>query len=656
MNIQITNYILSLVIILVSAACSNQQESLEGKTGSVASEQKMLIEKTADTTIAPMSRQALFGDLHVHTSWSLDGYIIFNRTTPRDAYHFARGGEIDFYQNPRKLAIPLDFTAVTEHAEFLGESILCSDPESDVYSTDMCTDMRNEKEDPEVEHRTFVNILLKVFKADRPVRPAEICGDDGLRCMDAGRKRWQAIQNVADEFYVPGEFTTLIGYEWTGQQGGNRHRNVIFRNNTVPATAWSMIEVSTVEELWQKLDDECLPPCEVLTISHNSNQSKGTRFNGMNPDGSPFSKEQAAYRASHEPLVEVMQFKGNSECRLGFGTEDEFCSFENYDLRPSCPLEAAPGSSLKCVVPCDENGKPEGCIWSRNYVRNALKMGLAIEEQVGANPYLLGLLGSTDTHNSNPGNTTEENYQGNFGFLDAKAEDRLRLKLETGFKLLPRNSGALAAVWSEENTRESIFDALQRRETFGTSGTRLVLRFFGGWDFPSVLDKDIDLATLGYSQGVSMGARLPIMPDDGAPRFLFQAAKAVDGRKLQRVQVVKGWMDSGQSKEEVYDVLCANGQAPTSKDGRCSANTATVNISDCSVQEHDGANELNGMWQDPDFDPTQRAFYYLRVLENPTCRWSTYEANRLGREAPVDAPPIIQERAWSSPIWYSPTL
>lgn len=643
-------------ILLLVTACSNPPDSIERSAEPAAATETVARTKTVEPGSEAARRRALFGDLHVHTSWSLDGYIIFNRTTPRDAYHFARGGEIDFYRNPRKLAIPLDFSAVTEHAEFLGESVLCADPASDVYNTAMCTDMRNEKQDPEVENRTFVNILLKVFKADQPVRPAEICGTDGVRCIKAARKRWQAIQDVADEFYVPGEFTTLIGYEWTGQQGGNRHRNVIFRNNRVPTTAWSMIEVPSVEALWRKLDDECLPPCEVLTISHNSNQSRGLRFSGSNSNGSPFSREQAAYRARHEPLVEIMQFKGNSECRYGFATEDEFCSFENYDLRPSCPLESAPGSSLTCAVPCDSEGQPEGCIWARNYVRNALKLGLAIEEETGANPYRLGLLGSTDTHNSNPGNTAEENYQGNFGYLDAKAEDRLLLQLETGFKLLPRNPGALAAVWSEENTRESIFDALQRRETFGTSGTRLVLRFFAGWQFPASLDQNTDLASLGYSKGVSMGGELTGIEGDAAPRFLFQAAKAIDGRMLQRVQLVKGWLDSGKTMEKVFDVLCADGKPPQSEGGRCAADTATVNLADCSVEEHGGAHELSGSWEDPEFKPGQRAFYYLRVLENPGCRWSSWEAIRLGRPPPPDAPALIQERAWSSPIWYSPRL
>ncbi len=645
--------IMLLTSLTLLAACSDTPGDANSKAESGVKTRQTVEGQSSSAPPAMLSRNPYFGDLHVHTSYSLDAYIIFNRTTPRDAYIFARGGEIDFYRHPRKLALPLDFAAVTEHAEFLGESLICADPHSAAYATDMCRDMRNEQQDPALEHRTFVNVLLKVFKADRPER-LPICGDQGEDCINASRTRWQEIQEIADEFYLPGEFTTFIAYEWTGEQGGNRHRNVIFRNNNVAKTPWSMIEVPTVEALWGKLDEECLPPCEVLTISHNSNQSKGLRFAGVNPDGSPFSAEQASYRAAHEPLVEIMQFKGESECRFGLGTEDELCQFEKYDLRPICPDKAPPGSTLVCAPACDSEGRPDGCVWARNYTRNALKIGLEFEEKTGANPYKFGVLGSTDTHNANPGNTAEDNYKGNFGYLDADANDRLKLALKTGFKQLPKNPGALAGVWAEQNTRDSIFAALQRRETFATSGTRILLRFFAGWDFPETLQQGTELAAIGYDKGVPMGGDLPVYHNDGPPRFLLWAAKGVDGRKLQRVQVIKGWREDGESRERVYDVLCSDGLTPNPLSRRCPDNGAGVSLKDCSVTGDRGATELKGLWEDPDFDPGQGAFYYARVLENPGCRWSTYDALRLGREPPVDAPAIIQERAWSSPIWYSP--
>ena len=349
-----------------------------------------------------------------------------------------------------------------------------------------------------------------------------------------------------------------------------------------------------------------------------------------------------------------MQFKGESECRYGLGTEDEFCDFEKYDLRPVCPDKPREGSSLQCAPECDAIGQPKGCVWARNYTRNALKIGLQFEQLIGTNPYKFGVLGSTDSHNANPGNTTEDNYKGNFGYLDASAEDRLLLALKTGFKLLPRNPGALAGVWAEENTRESIFNALKRRETFGTSGTRILIRFFGGWDFPQKLAEGTDLAELGYRNGVPMGADLPAKYKNTAPRFLIWAAKGVNGRKLQRAQVIKGWLENGESKEQVYDVLCSERLQPDPDSLRCPDNGVRVNLNDCTVVEDKGAVELQGLWEDPDFKPGQHAFYYARVLENPGCRWSTYDALRLDRQAPVDAPLTIQERAWSSPIWYSP--
>ena len=600
-----------------------------------------------------VQRLPYFGDLHVHTSWSLDAYIIFNRTTPRDAYRFARGEEIEFYRGQRrKLTIPLDFVALTEHAEFLGEMVLCSDPTTASYRTSMCADIRNEQQDPAIENRVFRNVLLKILKSDQPQRPA-FCGSAGQDCQDAARSRWQDIRRSADEHYRPGEFTTFIGYEWTGERNGNRHRNVIFRNNTVPETPWSMIEVPTVEQLWGKLDEECLAPCEVLTISHNSNQSRGARFAGLDSAGAPLTREQAAYRTAHEPLVEIMQFKGDSECRTGLGTEDEFCNFEKYDLRPLCSGPSARDAALPCAPVCTAPNHPQGCATPANYVRNGLKTGLEFQQRLGVNPYKLGLLGSTDVHNGNPGDTGENDYRGHFGYLDAAAEDRLVPALKTGFKELPRNPGALAGVWAEQNTRDSIFDAFRRRETFGTSGNRILIRFFGGWNFPAGLEPGTEFAELGYRHGVPMGADLPRPVTGVSPRFLVWAMQAVDGEKLQRLQVIKGWLENGAPRERVYDVACSDGLTPDPDSNRCPANGARVNLEDCTVTPNRGATQLQGVWEDPDFDAGEHAFYYLRVLENPRCRWSTYDALRLGRAPPPETAPTVQERAWSSPIWYT---
>ena len=599
-------------------------------------------------------RQALFGDLHAHTSYSLDSYMTFVRSTPRDAYRFARGELVKLFgEKEKQLQTPLDFVAVTEHAEFLGEFALCSTADSVVYEEQLCIDYRNEQKDRQLASDLFRDTMLPIFTSPVPKRWA-ICGDEGELCRQAAKNVWKEIQEINEEFNEPGQFTTLIGYEWTGQSGGNRHRNVIFRNSEVPKTPWSQFEVPTVEELWHKLDAECQFPCEAITISHNSNQSKGLRFSGRNSDGTPLSREDAEFRIAHEPLVEIIQQKGDSECRLGLGTNDEACNFQKFDLRPVCSVPGSEKDADNCVQACDANGLPKGCIWESNYVRNALKIGLQLEEKIQVNPYKLGFIGSTDHHNANPGDTRESEYQGAHGYLDDRAEDRLKLALESGYPEISRSAGGLAGVWAEENTRDSIFAALKRKETFATSGNRIVLRFFGGWKFPELEAQQLDISHIGYSKGVPMGSDLPFQDEARAPAFLVWAMRAVNGTNLQRIQVIKGWLANGKTHEKVFDVICADGLQVDALSGRCPDNGATVSIKDCSTTPNKGAVELQARWVDPEFDSTQAAFYYARVLENPSCRWSSYDALRNGQAIPAEVPYSIQERAWSSPIWYRP--
>ena len=600
-------------------------------------------------------RQALFGDLHVHTSFSLDSYMSFVRSTPRDAYRFARGEAVTLYGGRKKqLKTPLDFVAVTEHAEFLGEYALCSTPGSRAYEDPLCSNYRNETQDRQLASDLFRETMLPIFTSPVPQRWS-ICGDNGELCRQAAKDVWQEIQQANEEFNEPGKFTTLIGYEWTGQSGGNRHRNVIFRNSDVPNTPWSQFEVPTVEELWHKLDEECQAPCEAITISHNSNQSKGLRFSGRNSNGTPLSEEDAAFRIRHEPLVEIIQQKGDSECRLGVGTNDEACDFQKFDLRPICSVSKDKNNVEHCVQVCDENGQPKGCIWKSNYVRNALKIGLQLEEKLQVNPYKLGFVGSTDHHNANPGDTQESEYQGAHGYLDDRVEDRLKLALAGGYPEISRSAGGLAGVWAEENTRDSIFAALKRKETFATSGNRIVLRFFGGWNYPQLDHQEMDISQIGYAGGVAMGGDLPANQKAEAPSFLVWAMKAADGSNLQRIQLVKGWVDKGVTRERVFDVVCADGLQVDPHTQLCPDNGARVDSNDCSVTPNKGAVELQASWVDPEFDASQSAFYYARVLENPSCRWSTYDALRNKQAVPTTVPYSIQERAWSSPIWYSPS-
>ncbi len=623
-----------------------------------------------------IQRFPYFGDLHVHTSWSLDSYVNYNRVGPRDAYRFA-GGEPVILSGGRVVQIdrPLDFTAVTEHAEYLGELPLCTDQSGAAYSLELCRDIRNETGQKSYIDKIFRELIIRDVLSANPQREPDLCGEDNTRCLARAKSTWRELQDIAHEFNRPGAFTTFVGYEWTGNTDGNNlHRNVIYGNAQVPALPIGYFEANTPEKLWRQLHDTCTAPCEVLAIPHNSNQSNGRQFPGMNPDGSMLSVEQARLRTKTEPLVEIIQAKGESECHTGVGTEDELCLYEKLERRPLCGADTADAS---CARVCESPDQADVCIAPNNYVRNALKLGLELERQLDVNPYRFGFIGSTDTHNGTPGGTDETDYQGHHGFEDGTPARRaLTPEIKSFSPSRMKGSGGLAGVWAEQNTRASLFAALKRRETFATSGTRITVRFFAGWDFPDRIDGSTDLAALGYTRGVPMGGNLlaraglqhtgktaegASLNDDLAaaddatpPGFILWAMKDPEGVNLQRMQVIKGWLEQGQSREKVYDVACSDGLVPLPDTHRCPDNGAAVDLSDCSVSTEKGAVELKSQWRDPDFDAAQHAFYYVRVLENPSCRWSTWEALREGNKPFEDVDLTIRERAWSSPIWYSP--
>ena len=594
-----------------------------------------------------------FGDLHVHTSWSLDSYVNFNRVGPRDAYRFA-GGEPVVLSGGRVVRIdrPLDFAAVTEHAEYLGELPLCTDETGDRYSLELCRDIRNETGQQSYIDKIFRELIIRDVLSPDPQRETDLCGVDNSRCLARAKSTWRELRDIAHEFNRPGVFTTFVGYEWTGNTDGNNlHRNVIYRNDQVPALPIGYFEANTPEKLWRQLQETCTAPCEVLAIPHNSNQSNGQQFLPVNRNGGPLSAELAKLRVTTEPLVEIIQAKGESECHTGVGTEDELCEFEKLERRPLCAGDDSDGD---CVRVCTGNDRSQNCMASNNYVRNALKLGLELERQLDVNPYKLGFIGSTDTHNGTPGGTDETDYQGHHGFEDGTPARRALTPAIKAFSpSRMKGSGGLAGVWAEQNTRAAIFAALKRRETFATSGTRITVRFFAGWDFPDKIDGSTDLAALGYARGVPMGGDLPAPDNATAPGFILWAMKDPQGVNLQRIQVIKGWLEQGKSREQVYDVACSDGLVPDPDTNRCPDNGAAVNPEDCSVSTEQGAVELKSQWWDPDFDAQQHAFYYLRVLENPSCRWSTWEALREGNKPFKDVDLTIQERAWSSPIWYN---
>ena len=607
-------------------------------------------------------RKVYFGDLHVHTAFSFDAWTYDVRTTPADAYRFARGeairlpplGADGVGTTEVKLARPLDFAAVTDHAEYLGETSLCSTPGTPAYDSLACVRYRP----PE---SSFLDFYIG---SDPPARP-DFCAD-GTVCEDAAAPVWKVTQEAAEEAYdrtAECRFTTFVGYEYTlSPTGTNLHRNVIFRNATALPAPITIFEAPQAKDLWEMLNVQCKQAptgCDVLAIPHNSNLSNGRMFEVEYPRAKTEEEEraQARLRAEMEPLVEIYQHKGDSECINGLptvpGGPDELCSIEKQQFQPleDCGVD---GTSWGAIAGL-------GCTSWRDYVRGALESGMVEGARIGENPFKLGFIGSTDTHNGTPGATDEASYKGHLGLADQSPEAALGGDAFAGQPLLS-NPGGLAGVWAEENSRDALFDALRRKETFATSGPRIAVRLFAGWDYPANLCERADLVAVGYRGGVPMGGDLPAPPggagQDGAagagPVIVVSAladagTASQPGTPLQRAQIVKMWLGpDGAPHEAVFDVA---GDAN---------NGATVDTATCEPSGA-GATSLCAVWRDPDFDPQSPATYYARVVENPTCRWSTHLCRSLSPEkraelgcSSLPVPATVQERAWTSPVWYTP--
>jgi hypothetical protein len=598
----------------------------------------------------------------------MDAYLWDVRGTPDDAFEFAKGKPSFFppldeegrESRPARLERPLDFVALTDHASFLGEVSLCIDSESMAYDSLVCRIYRGDVEPPgEHPMGTFairLGILSRALQADAdaPARNPDLCGEGSLHCLEAMDSAWRDLQAATERHYDRSSrcsFTTFHGYEYTATPKLSKvHHNVIFRNANVPARPVAWVDEPDVYGLWEQLRDGCLEAgtgCDVLTIPHNSNLSNGRMFAqtglGLALEA---QRARARLRARLEPLIEITQIKGDSECRNGMsrvlGAADEFCDYEEW--RPADAEDCRGGTGSGALA-------GQGCVDRTDYVRYALIDGLREQQRLGVNPYKLGIIGATDAHNANPGDAEEYSYQGWRGSADSRVERRVSGGVTPAISNLAASPGGVAGVWAEENSRDALFDAMQRRETFGTSGPRMTARFFGGWDYPESLCSDGELVEKGYAGGVPMGGDLPPSPGDGrAPTFVVSALRDTGtpehpGTQLQRAQVVKGWIDDdGNFHQAVFDV--AGG-----------ANDASVDLDTCTPQGP-GADSLCSVWTDPEFDPSRRAVYYLRVLENPSCRWNQYQCNALPEpERPAacqepSAPRTIQERLWTSPIWY----
>ncbi|MFP5329101.1 MAG: DUF3604 domain-containing protein [Alphaproteobacteria bacterium] len=568
-------------------------------------------------------RDAYFGETHVHTSYSLDAYIGGARLTPDDSYRFAKGEDVMPNGQRHNILRPLDFAAVTDHAEYLGEMFTTQVPGAPGHGDPKVAELR-ELRTIEDRERWFI----EEFQANqRSGKPGQMSFYKGPRTAASA---WRdVIIKAANDHYRPGRFTTLIGYEWTSVvKGGNMHRNVLFRDARVPGLPFTAIDSSDEEKLWAWMAEQEARGSRLFAIPHNSNASKGLMFEPVDNAGRRLTREYAERRSKWEPLIEMMQVKGNSEVVGSLWPSDEFADFENA---PS--IQNFNGRAFK----------------KESFVRWAVIKGLAYQSSIGANPWKLGFAGGTDNHNGAAGDVVESNAAGTHGGADDSVERRRTGEVGGWIVNREANLGALTGVWATRNTRSAIWDAMAARETFATSGTRIKLRFFGGASLRRPATPRA-MVEQGYKLGVPMGGTLRRM--DRPPTFTVWASKDPNGANLDRIQIIKGWVDvNGNAQERIIDVAWS-GKRKRGPNGRVGPVGNTVDLTTARYRNSIGAPVLMGSWTDRSWKPGENAVYYARVLEIPTARWTTYDAVKHGLPLLTDVPASIQERAWASPIWY----
>jgi len=621
------------------AACGESQNSADkiAKTIKEAT-------KTAATTRTAgydANKNVYFGDLHIHTKNSFDAYIFNVRSTPDDVYRFAKGESV---RHPSGFDIkiwgdPLDFVAATDHGAYMGILPAMNNPDSPLSKVDMAKQMFGT--DPELIVRAFGTMGGSV-RSGKPY--PEIYDRDVIDST------WQQEIDAANRHYAPGKLTTFAAYEYTAVStqgrgdnsfiGGNLHRNVVFKD-AAPKRLFSTLDSINPEDLWTWMDEQRAAGRDVLAIPHNSNVSDGEMFAMTKYYGGDMDAAYTQQRLNNEPIVEMTQVKGTSETHPALSPNDEWANFEIYEL----------------LLSSDVVSKING-----SYVREALANGFDLEAKTGTNPYKFGLIGASDTHVAG-GAFDEKDYWSKVGIIDgtpaargsvppggAKSWEGVTRDQNAENWFSKWGASGLAAVWAEENTRESIFEAMRRKETYATSGPRIKVRMFGGYGYDSGILDDSDIVGKAYAGGVPMGGTLS--KSDTAPGFLVWSMRDPRSAPLQRMQMVKVWHSGGKAQEKLYDIACSDGGTINPVTHRCPDNGASVDLTDCSISKDSGAPELKTLWQDPDFDPANPAAYYVRVLENPTCRWSTWDALEAGVDRHPDLQPTLQERAYTSPIWY----
>ncbi|MGR3660321.1 MAG: DUF3604 domain-containing protein [Paracoccaceae bacterium] len=585
--------------------------------------------------------RVFFGDSHLHTSYSTDAGLFGNRLGPEEAYRFAKGEVVTSSTGVRtRLLRPLDWLVIADHAENLGLAPMI------------------EESNPELLKSDWGRKIHDLVKAGKPSDAYTMWGTGMITGIDplAGSKElaqtmWERLTQAAEDHNDPGNFSAIIGFEWTSSpDGSNLHRNVIFRDDkefadrVVPISSY---DTNDPEDLWNWMQTyEDNTGGDMFAIAHNGNLSNGLMFDDVTfTTGEALTADYAARRQKWEPLYEVTQIKGDGETHPMLSTTDEFADFETWD-KGSFGAPKEPG------------------MIEREYAREALKRGLKYEADLGVNPFKFGLIGSTDSHTS-LATTTEDNFFGKVSAVEPSASPERFNEMVTG--VLPDPAGrdyairhysasasGLAGVWARENTREAIWDAMNNKEVYATTGTRIRVRVFAGWDFEADEVDRWDFARAGYTRGVPMGGDLKHAPDGKAPVLMVRALRDPDGANLDRVQIIKGWLDrGGETHETVYEVAWSDGRV-LGADGKLPVVGNTVDVVDATFSNSIGEPMLFAHWTDPEFDPTQKAFYYVRVLEIPTPRWTTYDAKFFGVALPEGVPTSIQERAYTSPIWYVP--
>jgi hypothetical protein len=591
--------------------------------------------------------EVYFGDTHHHTANSGDAFMNGDRLGPADAYRFARGEQVVSSSGvPVKLSRPMDFLVISDHAEGLGVMYEVYNGNPKFMGNEQ---LKRWSQMMKAGGKEASDAMNEVISGQaQGTLPDEIT--DPKVSGPVMRSVWQDYTETADQFNDPGRFTAIIGFEWTSVPGGNNlHRNILFRGDKtragqiMPFSSW---QSEDPEKLWAWMANyETSTGGRVLAIPHNGNLSNGRMFEAVDFAGKPLTRDYAERRARWEVLQEVMQTKGNSETHPTLSPNDEFADYGIAGWEyGNLTLEDAPEA-------------PE--MRPTMYLRSGLAQGLAWQQKLGVNPFKFGMIGGTDVHNSLT-SIEEDNFFGKHVIQEPRPE-RWSHVSKQGFGKTRYTwhytAAGYAAVWAKENTREALWDAMQRKEVYATSGTRMTVRFFGGWDFTAGDLNTRYLADVGYGKGVPMGSDLPAAPSpEAAPSFLVSAMKDPLSGNLDRIQIIKGWVDAdGKAHEKIYDVAWADREhRKPGKDGKIPAVGSTVDVASASWTDTIGDADLAGVWSDPDFDPSQMAFYYARVIEIPTPRWTAYDQKRFGVKMTEEVPMVHQERAWTSSVWYSP--